>query len=217
MRFERDLAKGAESVKAQKGVALIEHAKALASEHENTFNSVQSIFEERRNSSKDRLTEINNIMSTLEKEHRSLDAVIHEVQKLNYLINRHLTEGRLIEELRNDIERSNTVQSENEAIDKFFSRKIGGINTALYEQTVKLEKEYERRRGDLDLSLAMYLRELLPSYKARELRGAEDSSYDDRRDPYAYVTSNNVWAVLLGFAAATVSAAVVPAGAGAGK
>lgn len=63
----------------------------------------------------------------------------------------------------------------------------------------------------------MYLRELLPSYKARELRGAEDSSYDDRRDPYAYVTSNNVWAVLLGFAAATVSAAVVPAGAGAGK
>lgn len=220
MRFERDLAKGAESVKAQKGVALIEHAKALASEHENTFNSVQSIFEERRNSSKDRLTEINNIMSTLEKEHRSLDAVIHEVQKLNYLINRHLTEGeidRLIEELRNDIKRCNTVQSENEAIDKFFSRKIGGINTALYEQTVKLEKEYERRRGDLDLSLAMYLRELLPSYKARELRGAEDSSYDDRRDPYAYVTSNNVWAVLLGFAATTVSAAVVPAGAGAGK
>lgn len=140
MRFERDLAKGAESVKAQKGVALIEHAKALASEHENTFNSVQMIFEERRNSSKDRLTEINNIMSTLEKEHRSLDSVIHEVQKLNYLINRHLTEGeidRLIEELRNDIERCSTVQSENEAIDNFFSRKIGGINTALYEQTVK--------------------------------------------------------------------------------
>lgn len=220
MRFERDLAKGAESVKAQKGVALIEHAKALASEHENTFNSVQSIFEERRNSSKDRLTEINNIMSTLEKEHRSLDAVIHEVQELNYLINRHLTEGeidRLIEELRNDIERCNTVQSENEAIDNFFSRKIGGINTALYEQIVKLEEEYEQRRGDLDLSLAMYLRELLPSYEARELRGAEDSSYDDRRDPYAYVTSNNVWAVLLSFAAATVSAAVVPAGAGAGK
>ena len=159
-------------------------------------------------------------MSTLEKEHRSLDAVIHEVQKLNYLINRHLTEGeidRLIEELRNDIKRCSTVQSENEAIDNFFSRKIGGINTALYEQTVKLEEEYEQRRGDLDLSLAMYLRELLPSYEARELRGAEDSSYDDRRDPYAYVTSNNVWAVLLGFAAATVSAAVVPAGAGAGK
>ena len=98
------------------------------------------IFEERRNSSKDRLTEINNIMSTLEKEHRSLDAVIHEVKKLNYLINRHLTEGeidRLIEELRNDIKRCSTVQSENEAIDNFFSRKIGGINTALYEQTVK--------------------------------------------------------------------------------
>lgn len=47
MRFERDLAKGAGSVKAQKGVALIEHAKALASEHENIFNSVQRIFEER--------------------------------------------------------------------------------------------------------------------------------------------------------------------------
>lgn len=154
MRFERDLAKGAESVKAQKGVALIEHAKA--SKHENTFNSVQKIFEERRNSSKDRLTEINNIMSTLEKEHRSLDAVIHEVQKLNYLINFHLTEGeidRLIEELRNDIQRCSTVQSENEAIDKFFNRKIGGINTALYKQTVKLEEEYEQRRGDLDLSL----------------------------------------------------------------
>ena len=120
MRFEIDLAQRAESAKARKGVDMIGKVETAASKHEKTFKDVQSILENRRKFSEDRLTEINGKISTLDKEYRSLDAVNHEVQKLNDLINRFLTEeeiDRLKEELGNKIERCSSVDGEDKAVD----------------------------------------------------------------------------------------------------
>lgn len=210
MRFERDLVQSAKSVKARKGVVLIEHAEAAISEKEKTLKNVQSILMERRKSSEDRLTEINNTIFPLEKEHGSLDAVIQEAQKLNNLINRCVNEGeidRLVEELDNNIRSCNTVESEDNAIDKFFKEKIGGINKDLKEQTLKIVEEFEKRKGDLRSLHAQYCNELMPSCEDGEPKTDKDSKYRWFKDPYGWVTNNKFWSIMLGFLVAIGAAA----------
>lgn len=212
--------RSAKSVKARKGLVLIEHAEAVVSKHEKTIEHFKSSLENRGNSIKGGLNEIDSKISTLEKEHRSLDAVNQEVSELNDLLNRYLTEeeiNRLIKELNDEFRSCSTLESEDEAAEAFFMQEIDGINNVLQVQIVKIEEKYEERKDDLRPPLANSLKELLPTYKAIELRTAEDSSYNDRRDLYAYITSNNVWTFLLASAAALTTAAAVPAAAGAGK
>ena len=101
----------------------------------------------------------------------------HEVQKLNDLINRFLTEeeiDRLKEELGNKIERCSPVDGEDKAIDEFFEKKIGGINKALQKQTLKIVEEFEKRKGDLRSLHAVCCKERMPSCEAKEQKTAED-------------------------------------------
>lgn len=210
MRFEIDLAQTAKSAKARKGVVMIGEVENAASKYEKTFKDVQSI-----------LTEINGKISTLEKEYRSLDAVNHEVQKLNDLINRFLTEeeiDRLKEELGNKIERCSTVDGEDKAVDEFFEKKIGGINKALQEQTLKIVEEFEKRKGDLQSLHAVFCEKLMPSCEAKEQKTAEDCSYNSLKDPYAYITNSKLWATLFStLVAAATTTAFVTTGACTGK
>ena len=196
------MAQSTKSVKARKGVVLIEHAEAAISEQEKTLKNVQSILMETRKSREDRLTEINYTIIRLEKEHRSLDAVIHEAQKLNDLINRYLDEekiDRLVEELDNNIRSCNTVESEDIAIDKFFKEKIGRINKELKEQTLKIVEEFEKRMGDLQSVHALYYNESMPSCEDGEPKTGKDSKYRWFKDPYGWFTNSKFWSTVLGF------------------
>lgn len=196
------MAQSAKSVKARKGVVLIEHAEAAISEQEKTLKNVQSILMERRKSSEDRLTEINYTIIHLKKEHRSLDAVIHEAQKLNDLINRYLDEekiDRLVEELDNNIRGCNTVESEDIAIDNFFKEKIGRINKELKEQTLKIVEEFKKRMGDLRSVHALYCNDSMPSCEDGEPKTGKDSKYRWFKDPYGWFTNSKFWSTVLGF------------------
>ena len=214
------MAQSTKSVKARKGVVLIEHAEAAISEQEKTLKNVQSILMERRKSSEDRLTEINYTIIRLKKEHRSLDAVIHEAQKLNDLINRYLDEekiDRLVEELDNNIRSCNTVESEDNAIDNFFKEKIGRINKDLKEQTLKIVEEFEERKGDLQSLHAQYCNESMPSCEDGEPKTDKDSEYRWFKDPYGWVTNNKLWSTVLGFLVAIGAATAFVATGCAGK
>ena len=220
MRFERDLAQSVKPVKARKGVVLIEHAEAAISEQEKTLKNVQSFLMERRKSSEDRLTEINDTIIRLEKEHRSLDAVIQEAQKLNNLINRCLNEreiDRLVEELDNNIRSCNTVESEDKAIEKFFKEKIGGINKDLKEQTLKIVEEFEKRKGDLQSLHAQYCNESMPSCEDGEPKTDKDSKYRWFKDPYGWFTNSKLWSTVLGFLVAIGAATAFVATGSVGK
>ena len=203
--------RSAESVKARKGLVLIAHAEAVVSKQEETIEHFKSSLENRGNAIKGGLNEIDSKINTLEKERRS---------ELNDLLNRYLTEkeiNRLMTKLSDKFRSCSTLESEDEAAEAFFMQDIDEINNVLQVQIVKIEEKYEECKDDLRPPLANSLKELLPSYKAIELRTAEDSSYNDRRDLYAYITSNNVWTFFLASAAALTTAAAVPAAAGAGK
>ena len=203
--------RSAKSVKARKGLVLIAHAEAVVSKQEETIEHFKSSLENRGNAIKGGLNEIDSKINTLEKERRS---------ELNDLLNRYLTEkeiNRLMTKLSDKFRSCSTLESEDEAAEAFFMQDIDEINNVLQVQIVKIEEKYEECKDDLRPPLANSLKELLPSYKAIELRTAEDSSYNDRRDLYAYITSNNVWTFFLASAAALTTAAAVPAAAGAGK
>lgn len=168
--------RSAESVKARKGLVLIEHAEAVVSKHEKTIENFKSSLENRGNAIKGGLNEIDSKINTLEKERRS---------ELNDLLNRYLTEkeiNRLITKLSDKFRSCSTLESEDEAAEAFFMQEIDGINNVLQVQIVKIKEKYEECKDDLRPPLANSLKELLPSYKAIELRTAEDSSYNDRRD-----------------------------------
>ena len=138
--------RSAKSVKARKGLVLIEHAEAVVSKHEKTIEHFKSSLENRGNSIKGGLNEIDSKISTLEKEHRSLDAVNQEVSELNDLLNRYLTEeeiNRLIKELNDKFRSCSTLESEDEATEAFFMQEIDGINNVLQVQIVKIEEKYE--------------------------------------------------------------------------
>ena len=201
-------------------MVLIEHAEAAISEQEKTLKNVQSILMETRKSREDRLTEINYTIIRLEKEHRSLDAVIHEAQKLNDLINRYLDEekiDRLVEELDNNIRSCNTVESEDNAINNFFKEKIGRINKDLKEQTLKIVEEFEERKGDLQSLHAQYCNESMPSCEDGEPKTDKDSEYRWFKDPYGWVTNNKLWSTVLGFLVAIGAATAFVATGCAGK
>ena len=192
---------------------LIKRAEDLTSEHNEAFGEMKSILEKKRKSIEDHLNKIKSEISTLEEEHRSLDAVNQEAKKLTDLIRRHLDDGeinRLIEELGNKIESCHTVKSEDKTI-AVFEEKIDGINRALQLQTEKVEKEYEERKDSLEFLQTKFPKQLLTPYEAKEPKTAKDCGYRSMKDPYAYVTSKNVWKCMLGCATAAAAVAVAPA------
>lgn len=207
-----DLAQSAKSVKANKGLNLIKRAEDLTSKRNEDFKRMKSILEQRRKCITDDLKKITSEISTLNVQQCSLDAVNQQAKKLIDLLRRHLDDGeinRLIKELGNKIESCDTVESEDEAI-AAFEEKIHGINRALQLQTEKVEKEYNDRKGSLECLQTKFPKQFLQPYEAKKPKTAEDCGYRSIKDPYAYVTSNNVWKFLLGCAAATAAAAAAP-------
>lgn len=212
MRFETDLAQSAKSVKAQKDMVLIKRAEDLTSEHNEDFEKIKSILERREEHIDNHLNKIEGEICTLEEKQRCVKAMDQNVEKLIDLITPQLNEegnNQLIEELGNKIESCPTVESENEAIDKF-EKKIDGINKALQLQSEKVEKEYQELKDNLKSFQKKFPQQFLPPYEAT-LKKVKDCSYSSLTDPYAYVTSDNFWRVAFGCAAGTAAAAAAPA------
>lgn len=110
------------------------------------------------------------------------------------------------------------MDGEDKAVDEFFEKKIGGINKALQEQTLKIVEEFEKRKGDLRSLHAVCCKERMPSCEAKEQKTAEDCSYNSLKDPYAYITNSKVWATLFStLVAVATTTAFVTTGACAGK
>lgn len=159
----------------------------------------------------------------MEKDHDSLDTVRQEVKHLDKLIRDLLSDekiDRLIKELGEKINDCDSEESENLVVSNFFATKNCVISANLQKQILKVNfefQEWKKALGD-DYGCSQGTPS---SYKGKQLEKTEDYGYNSSKDPHAYVTSNNLWAVMLGFATATaVTAATVAgpaAGAGAGK
>lgn len=83
------------------------------------------------------------------------------------------------------------MDGEDKAVDEFFEKKIGGINKALQEQTLKIVEEFEKRKGELRSLHAVCCKERMPSCEAKEQKTAEDCSYNRLKDPYALQTARS--------------------------
>ena len=218
MRFERDLAERAKSVKAQKGISLIKEAEKFSSTFaENLQNFQRTINCEKKPKKEKRLTSLENKISTLKKHRDILDKVDQEVKRLDELIRDQLSSENingLLIELGNRMTECNSEESEDLAINAFFKSKICVINVILQRQILKIKAEFREWEDSIQANYGCSKR--LPPYEAKQLKEPEDYGYNSNWDPHAYITSNNLWEVVFACATATgavmASKAPVPAG-----
>ena len=214
LRFERDLAERAKSVKAQKGISLIKEAEKFSSTFaENLQNFQRTINCEKKPKKEKRLTSLENKISTLKKHRDILDKVDQEVKRLDELICGYLSSENingLLKELGNRMTECNSEESEDLAINAFFKSEICVINGILQQQILKIKAEFREWEDSIQGNYGCS--KPLPPYEAKQLKEPEDYGYNSNWDPHAYITSNNLWDVV--FAAtgtAMASKAHVPA------
>ena len=224
MRFERDLAERAKSAKAKKGIFLSKEAEKLSSTFaENLENFQRTINCEEKPKKEKRLTSLENKISTLKKDRDILEKVHQEVKHLDKLIRDYLSSEKidgLLKELGNRMTECNSEESENLSINAFFKSEICEINEILKRQILKIKDEFQKCEDSIQDNYGCSKE--LPPHEAKQLKEPEDYGYNSNWDLHAYITSNNLWAVVFGCAAATGTAvatvgAAPTAGATAGK
>ena len=222
LRFERDLAERAKSVKAQKGISLIKEAEKFSSTFAENLENFQRTINCEKKPKKERLTSLENKISTLKKHRDILDKVDQEVNRLDELIRDYLSSENingLLIELGNRMTECNSEESEDLAINAFFKSKICVINVILNRQILKIKAEFREWEDSIQGNYGCSKR--LPPYEAKQLKVPEDYGYNSNWDPHAYITSDNLWGVVFGCATTTGTAAATvmasKAGAATGK
>lgn len=212
LRFERELAESAKTVKAQKGVAFIEEAEQFASKLTRYLETFGGMIDK----TKSHLfvhhqSPIQEKISTLTSERNSLHTLREEVQGLNVLINSYISDGKidqLIKEICNTIEGCSSGPEEDEAFCAFLENVSLGIDQFLNDESERVNEKYRKWRDGVS---SKHLRKSLSSYATGRLPRTGNYGCNENSDLYSYLTSNTFWAVLAG-------AALVPTvGVGAGK
>ena len=208
MKFERHLAERAKSAKAKKGNSLSERAEIFSSTlTENLKDFQRTINCEEKPEKEKRLTSLENKISTLKKHRDILEKVDQEVKHLDKLIRDYLSSEKidgLLKELGNRMTECNSEESENLAINEFFESEICVINEILQRQILKIKDEFQKCVDSIQGNYGCSKQ--LPPHEAKQLEEPEDYGYNSNWDPHAYITSNNLWAVVFGCAAATGTA-----------
>ena len=210
LKFERHLAERAKSAKAKKGNSLSERAEIFSSTFtENLKDFQRTINCEEKPEKEKRLTSLENKISTLKKHRDIIEKVDQEVKHLDKLISDHLSSEKidgLLKELGNRMTECNSEESENLAINAFFESKICEINEILKQQILKIKAEFQELEKSIQGNYGCSKR--LPPHEAKQLKEPGDYGYNSNWDPHAYITSNNLWAVVFGCATGTAAATV---------
>lgn len=115
LRFERDLAERAKSVKAGKGVVLIKLAEDIASKFAKGSEKFTPIIDDRKRTTKDRLESLQKEISIMEEDLESLDTVRQEVRGLDGLICDNLSSEK-IDRLKQELGDCNSKETVKQAI-----------------------------------------------------------------------------------------------------
>lgn len=223
LRFERDLAERAKSVKAGKGIVLLKKAKKIASTFAKSLVEFKHTIDDKETTQRKRLERLKNEISTMEKDRDILDTAHQEMKCLDTMIRDHLSSEKidqLIKELSNKMKNCNSEEEENKVIDEFFKKEIVETSQTLLKQIQKVEAKYKEWKAAAVQHNYGCLKNTLPSHEAKQLENPKepkDYGYSRNEDPQTYITSDNLWAAVFGCAGATVGAiAAAPVSAVAG-
>ncbi|RMX44868.1 hypothetical protein pdam_00019996 [Pocillopora damicornis] len=175
LRFERDLAERAKSVKAGKGVVLIKLAEAIASKFAEGSEKFIHIIDDRKRTTKDRLESLQKEISIMEEDLESLDTVRQEVRGLDELICDHLSSeeiDRLIQELGD----CNSQETVKQAVKALFDSQINVIEENLQEKTREVEAKFQNWKDALRYNYGCSEYKV-PSYRAEQ---SEDDGYAEQ-------------------------------------
>lgn len=211
LRFERELAESAKTVKAQKGVAFIEEAEQFASKFTRYLETFGGMIDK----TKSHLfvhhqSPIQEKISTLTSERNSLHTLREEVQRLDVLINSYISDGKidqLIKEICNTIEGCSSGPEEDEAFFAFLENVSLGIDQFLNDESERVNEKYRKWRDGVS---SKHLRKSLSSYATGRLPRTGNYGYNENFDPYSYVTNNTFWAAVAVCGTALASTALVP-------